>query len=480
MRDEINTVLNKYRERARTLWRGDNRPAVRQTANPSVDERAAAALAKTLRDKASRLFCTKDVKTRQEDARNARAIGEKLVQSLPGVEQGNVEASQSHLQTLWGVASDTTRRVLATPEMKAIRRDVQKELKTLPPSVMTGRDGDRGPEVAPSGERLNTAGKARGPADDESDPFAEIDETRYAALVEAYEAGCDSHPSVEAYAPLNPEQRAAGREFIKVAILRRASLRRGDSAESLAAEVERAGLRFVQLVNGPGGTGKSVMIHAINREFKRRGLLYLVVTAYTGVAVVPFHGPTLLSLINLNIYAKTATYVRSHNDMSVVSKCRKKFREECGTDIANVDGLIIDESSFLDMRLIGHVDANLQLLLGVDTIVAGGMPLLLSGDNHQKPLPSSTPWYQSLVQAALNPHDSPAALGAMSAKKRGWLLLRAAKRHDLTRLMRSRGDPDFMKHLMHMRLTDSTQPVPTALIDALRKLSTVDIRSDPT
>ena len=480
VRHETSAVLNKFRERSRTLWRGDNRPAVRQTENPSVDERAAAALAKTLSDKAARLFSSKDIKTRQEDAQNARAVSEKLVRNLPDVEHGNVAAPHQHLQNLWGVAADTTRRVLSTREMKSIRRDVQNELKTLPPSAVTGLDGDRGPEEAPPDERSSAAGRARRPTADESDPFADIDDAQYEALVDAYEADCASHPSVETYAPLNPEQRAAGRDFIKVAILRRAAIRNRASAGSLAADVKKAGLRFVQLVNGPGGTGKSVMIHAINREFKRRGLRYLVVTAYTGVAVVPFGGPTLLALMNMSIYNKDAARVRSHNDMGAVTQCRNKFREECGTDIDDVDGIIIDESSFLDMRLIGHVDATLKLLLNVDTIVAGGMPLLLSGDNHQKPLPGSTPWYKSLVQAAVNPRDSPAALGATSAKKRGWLLLREAKRHDLTRLMRSRGDPDFMQHLMHMRLTDSTQPVPTALIDGLRKLSAVDIRRDPT
>ncbi len=54
------------------------------------------------------------------------------------------------------------------------------------------------------------------------------------------------------------------------------------------------------MTTGVGGTGKSMIVHALRREFKRLGLGRLLVTAYTGVAAAPFGGPTILKLLNLS------------------------------------------------------------------------------------------------------------------------------------------------------------------------------------
>ena len=64
------------------------------------------------------------------------------------------------------------------------------------------------------------------------------------------------------------------------------------------------------MMTGAGGTGKSMVVHALRREFKRLGLGRLLVTAYTGVAAAPFGGPTILKLLNLSVRSKSKNKVR--------------------------------------------------------------------------------------------------------------------------------------------------------------------------
>ena len=122
------------------------------------------------------------------------------------------------------------------------------------------------------------------PADD--DPFAPIDDAEYRHAQAAYEASKRAGLAV-GNAPLNPEQREGGREFLRVARLRRASLRRGESIQRIAPAIERDG---ITLVVGAGGTGKSAMVFQLCEQFAAQDCGKLLVTAYTGVAAAPFGG----------------------------------------------------------------------------------------------------------------------------------------------------------------------------------------------
>ena len=66
--------------------------------------------------------------------------------------------------------------------------------------------------------------------------------------------------------------------------------------------MQHENLPNVTLVVGPGGAGKSCMVHALERHIHATGCGKLLVTAYTGVAAAPFGGPTLLRLHSLGIY----------------------------------------------------------------------------------------------------------------------------------------------------------------------------------
>ena len=110
---------------------------------------------------------------------------------------------------------------------------------------------------------------------------------------------------------------------------------------------------------------------------------------------------------------------------------RKKFENECGAPIEEFGGVVIDEISFIDASVFGHVDNGFNILLGKKSFgetLCGGMPLLLSGDNHQKPPPGGTPWHQHLVKVATKELDNPGRHASDNALKRELNLLRKARR----------------------------------------------------
>ena len=231
---------------------------------------------------------------------------------------------------------------------------------------------------------------------------------------------------------------------------------------------------------GAGGTGKSMVVHALRREFKRLGLGRLLVTAYTGVAAAPFGGPTILKLLNLSVRTKMKTRVRE-NRLDVRIKMSQKFQEECGAPVEEFGAVIIDEISFIDAGVFGHVDHGFGILLGtteMDNCICGGLPVLLCGDNHQKPPPGGTPWYQFMVKTATNPIQDPLLLGAHMAKNRGLKLLKSAHRVDLKRLMRAKDDPAFIDHQLQMRRTELHHPIPDEFLQQLRTVSRTDLKED--
>ncbi len=207
------------------------------------------------------------------------------------------------------------------------------------------------------------------------------------------------------------------------------------------------------------------------------GLGRVLVTAYTGVAAAPFGGPTLLKLLNLNIRTKARESVADIGAVDREKLCQK-FEDECGAVIEEFGCVIIDEISFIDTAIFGHVDRGFGILLD-NTELCGGMPMLLCGDNHQKAPPGGTPWYQYVVKIAAKEVENPSGQASSSAKQRGVNLLTSAKRIDLKRLMRSRDDPEFIDIQQQMRKTELIHPIPDSLLQQLRTITPEDLAKDP-
>ncbi len=213
------------------------------------------------------------------------------------------------------------------------------------------------------------------------------------------------------------------------------------------------------------------------REFKRLGLGRVLVTAYTGVAAAPFGGPTLLKLLNLNLRTRSNSVVLNDNAVDRQRMCHK-FENECGEPIEEFGLVVIDEISFIDTVVLGHIDKGLAILKG-NTELCGGMTMLLCGDNHQKPPPGGTPWYQYIVKVAAKEIADPVKQGASFAKQRGVTLLASAKRIQLTRLMRAATDSAFIEFQLRLRQTELLHPISDDFLRQLRKVSASDVARDP-
>ena len=266
-------------------------------------------------------------------------------------------------------------------------------------------------------------------------PFEEITNDQYEAEHAAAKA---AHVTAEDM-PLNPEQRAAARNLLAYVNLH-ASLRDISNSETIAQRARALGLSAVTLLLGPGETGKSQVTKSITREIAKRGHGAVIVTAYTGVAAAPFGGPTLLSLLNMKPHTKSEGLTDLEPTQLV--KLREKFKKESGVDIRDVAAIIIDEISFVDTKILGHVSHTLSQLFNENhqdqqrpKPVCGVVPMLLCGDVHQLVGPGSKAWYKELVE---NNSAKPAVAGTYldAPEILGRQLMRQARLVKLTRLMR--------------------------------------------
>ena len=463
-------MLMKHRSRYRTFWTDRNRPPLSASC-VNGEQRTAAKEIQKLREKAERLRGKKDITTRLRHANNVKSFTELLQKHLPSQIATKSVAAGSKLRELWKSASAparrTTRGVPREPKhvsdanakpMPAQNvtplRDVIKNIIFRPPSFIS--DSSTLPAES---------------------PFAEISDAAYDQAAAKWKADKDAGRPV-GNPPLNPEQREGGRDFLCMARLRAAVLQRGEPAEAIARAVDAAKLTpVITLTIGAGGTGKSEMVHELSAQMSALGCGHLLVTAYTGVAAAPFKGPTLLSLLGLNIESRKAKRIEqlTHTRREMV---RKKFKDECGVEIDDIGGIVIDEVSFNELEIFGHLDGRLRQLTGNLDVACGGIPLLLCGDNHQKPPTTGSPWYRDMVKDA-EEGGVLLAGGPSTSKARGLGLLRAARRVQLWRNMRARDDQPFVKVQEQMRDTHAEMAVPADFIRKLRMVSKADLAADP-
>ena len=109
-----------------------------------------------------------------------------------------------------------------------------------------------------------------------------------------------------------------------------------------------------------------------------------------------------MALLNLGISNKGAARIR-RLDAVQAAQAREKFYKESGVRIEKVVGFVVDELSFIDLNLIGHLDARLQDLMGIpkdQNVPFGGLPVLFMCDNHQQTPPGGSAWYRMMVKDA--------------------------------------------------------------------------------
>ena len=277
--------------------------------------------------------------------------------------------------------------------------------------------------------------------------------------------------------PLNVEQRDAGSRVIRAAEYRARRLKAGATAAQIELEMESRGLEQTLLMYGPGGTGKSATIYSIVAAAAELGVGEVVITAYTGVAAAPFAGPMLLSLFNSNPETKSSRNLKTLAP-DQLEKLKDKFELEAGVEIDELAVLVIDEVSFVDGLLVGHMDNWLRQLTGNLDAYCGGIIVLFAGDNCQKPPPGGTPWYKDLIDAARGAPELRQQLARPDAAlARGLKLLRRQKRVVLWRIMRAADDPLFAELQHGMRQVGADAPA-AKLVNMLKPLLRDDVQRD--
>ena len=103
--------------------------------------------------------------------------------------------------------------------------------------------------------------------------------------------------------------------------------------------------------------------------------------------------------------------------------------------------------------------------------------MLVAPSADQKNPIGGTAWYKEMVEDACNGGVKLGG-GTDDATACGLELLRAARRVQLTRLMRARDDGAFIDYQLQMRNPNVEWPVPSAFMAQLRKLSDADVAAD--
>jgi hypothetical protein len=459
-RDQVGSDVNHFRLRCRTLWGDDGAPTfgAAGAAWDGGDEDARAAVAEA-RERLRRSSQRRSVATR---VGAAARLSDWLngMRSVPAPAGG--DAGRRALARQWQAAANPKRRAALDQELVA---SAKARNCTCP------GDGERASDVLASGGAAGSTGGAGaggaavGTVGVPSGMEA-VSESQWRTLHRAYK---ENPPHLRGAPPLNVEQRAIAREVYGNALSRRRGQWSGGGT----------------LVVGAAGTGKSALVHALQRACAAAGLGPVVVTAYTGVAAAPFLGPTAVSLFSLGgLISKRADGADACSarlqdfTQADISKMRTRFREESGFDVDSVSLLVVDEATFVSAAMFGHVERRLRAMLGV-AAPWGGLPVLLTGDAFQRSCPGATPWHELLAASSLEVGTGVLRRHGYGAQAAGIGLLRALPRRCLLKNMRSEGDLAFQAVLEQMRRTGVLRPFPRCFFDKLKPLSAADVASDP-
>ena len=184
------------------------------------------------------MLCTQDQATRLNDAAWASQWTKELSTALHSYLEpwSTSTISLPRLQTIWKKAAFPTRQSLnggiSNPrELAALLRQ---------PIVLTDTNEWNTSTNTPYINDELRAGTS------DNDPFATITDVEYLRAVDAHiQLGL---PMTNA--PLNPEQRNCGRDFLKVAILRKKHRSQGVSYETINEEIIRTGLTQITMMTG--------------------------------------------------------------------------------------------------------------------------------------------------------------------------------------------------------------------------------------
>ena len=501
-------VLSQLRGRNRTLWptpnEGNGGPKERSSLDLTNEEQEALVAEKELA-----ALRKKQARSKRQTSEDALEKASKLQEFLKGILATHgcslpplddtalplqpqpkppiAEAAASGfrpLESLVGHDSDAPLKTLAK------RHEHMREFPELPLVAQA-------PPLPPNAPLGGTT--AMGAAYEEDPPelmdLRENEEEKLRPLLEQWKlakeaAAAATPPLEEPLPPLNNEQRAAGRAVIGALRELERARRRKHWSTSRAEWME--GLENLQrlfFLNGAAGTGKTALIKTLDMLMQRLGLGQMLLTAYSGTAVVELENAmTSLTLFNIPI-SFGEKGLGEIKDVKHITRFEQFARLPPG-DYNNLRLVVLDEISFVSPALLEHISQRLEWLLARDSgLDFGGVVFLAAGDFHQKPGVAQKVLHKELLRsvgitvpnkygqlpkkrASNNPH------AGMQATAGGVDKFRKCQRLSLTVNNRFQDDKPWGEILAQMRELQHETPVGAEFRSALQ-VQSADEKKDP-
>jgi hypothetical protein len=188
------------------------------------------------------MTCPQDIITRQNDAKWTSEWTKDLGIALRTSQdhRTTIKGPISRLQYVWKQAANPSKRSLAGGICSP--REVAQLLKQ--PIVLDDRNNWFTPTSNPS--VANPSCETSIASDPDNEPFKAITDIEYETAVDIHKRlGLEAKT-----APLNPEQRACGQDFLKIAVLRKQRKAQGFSPIQIRDEIRRLGLHQVTMMIG--------------------------------------------------------------------------------------------------------------------------------------------------------------------------------------------------------------------------------------
>ena len=225
-----------------------------------------------------------------------------------------------------------------------------------------------------------------------------------------------------------------------------------DTCSGLRTECQTAPLRMI--LTGPGGTGKSHVVKAVQKvmnHFQKAHLLRCL--APTGGAAAGINGMTIHKGLALSVKKKdkgkgSRVAGESKEDYSVLLSIKQ--RSELQAEWENVKYLMIDEVSMTGTDLVASIDSALRYAKQEPNLWFGGISLIFCGDFYQFPPVAATPLYKPLsVNAKINNSEIQNRLGRLAFKTIDTVIT-------LVEQNRMASDPEFAQAISRLRVRSCT------------------------
>ena len=150
----------------------------------------------------------------------------------------------------------------------------------------------------------------------------------------------------------------------------------------------------------------------------------------------------------------------------------------------DLEVLVIDEGSFLDVSMVHHMSRRMQQLKNNSNDHFGGVIVVVLADFHQLSSVGGVSLHRAAVSSEL-PDEALRELGMLKKEKghevgklsdngadrKGAAIMKLLTRYELTEQMRAADDLEHAANLFHMRDTHSVQPVSERLLSSLQPLT---------